>query len=119
MKKSHVDIIHHPHGNTVGSLGREAEEWTRSKMVYFVPRAVQVRTHILVNNSTEDTKQPHATQHYSSGSLVIDVVGRTMQKDRQEKMIIVTLQKSAAIIPAGKLRHLQADPVFKSRFQPK
>jgi len=123
MKKSHVDIIHHPHGNTVGSLGREAEEWTRSKIVYFVPRAVQVRTHILVNNSAEDTKQPHATQHYSSGALVIDalgqVVGRTMQKDRQEKMIIVTLQKPAAIIPAGELRHLQADPVFKSRFQPK
>ena len=30
MKKAQVDVIHHPHGNTIGSLGREAEEWTRS-----------------------------------------------------------------------------------------
>ena len=121
MKKAHVDIIHHPHGNTVGGLGREAEEWTRSKMVYFVPRAVQARTHILVNNSAEDTQQPHANQKYSSGALIIDalgqVVSRTMQKDRQEKMIIATLQKPAAIIPPGELLRLQADPVFKSRFQ--
>jgi predicted amidohydrolase len=121
MKKAHIDIIHHPHGNTVGGLGREAEEWTRSKMVYFVPRAVQARAHILVNNSAEDTQQPHATEKYSSGALVIDalgqVVGRTVQQDRKEKMIIVTLQKPVAIIPEGELRQLQADPVFKSRFQ--
>ena len=26
MKKAHVDIIHHPHGNTIGTLGSEAEE---------------------------------------------------------------------------------------------
>ena len=123
MKKAHVDIIHHPHGNTVGGLGREAEEWTRSKMVYFVPRAVQARTHILVNNSAEDTPQPHAIQRYSSGALIVDalgqVVSRTRQKDRTEKMIIATLKKPAAIIPVGELGRLQADPIFKSRFQSK
>jgi predicted amidohydrolase len=96
MKNAHVDIIHHPHGNTVGNLGHEAEEWTRSKMVYFVPRAVQARSYILVNNSAEDTSQPHATLQYSSGALIIDalgqVVSRTTQKDRKEKMIIATLK---------------------------
>ncbi|MCZ6852868.1 MAG: carbon-nitrogen hydrolase family protein [Gammaproteobacteria bacterium] len=121
MKKAHVDIIHHPHGNTVGGVGREAEEWTRSKMVYLVPRAVQARAHILVNNSAEDTQQPQGNVQYSSGALVIDalgqVVSRTMQKNRQEKMIIVALQKPAQMIPEGEMRRLQADPVFKLRFQ--
>ena len=58
MKRAHVDIIHHPHGNTVGGLGREAEEWTRSKTVYFVPRAVAARAYMIINNSAEDTRQP-------------------------------------------------------------
>ncbi|MDP6556200.1 MAG: carbon-nitrogen hydrolase family protein [Pirellulaceae bacterium] len=121
MKKAHVDVIHHPHGNTIGGLGREAEEWTRSKMVYFVPRAVQARAHILVNNSAEDTQQPHATLQYASGALIVDALGqvvrRTTQKDRKEKMIIATLKKPQASIPIGELLKLQADPVFKSRFK--
>jgi predicted amidohydrolase len=121
MKQAHVDVIHHPHGNTVGNLGREAEEWTRSKMVYFVPRAVQARAYILVNNSAEDTSQPHATLQYSSGALIIDalgqVVSRTTQKDRKEKMIIATLKMPQVSIPIGELQRLQVDPIFKSRFQ--
>ena len=32
MKEAKVDVIHHPHGNYL-SLGRDAEEWTRGKMV--------------------------------------------------------------------------------------
>jgi predicted amidohydrolase len=123
MKQAHVDVIHHPHGNTVGNLGREAEEWTRSKLVYFVPRAVQSRAHILVNNSAENTQQPHATLKYSSGALVVDALGqvvdRTTQKDRKQKMIIATLQKPASMIPEGELRLLQADPIFKARFKSK
>ena len=89
MKRARVDVIHHPHGNTVGNLGHEAEEWTRSKTVYFVPRAVHARSNIIVNNSAEDTQQPHSKLNYSSGALVIDslgqVVKRTMQPDRSEK----------------------------------
>ena len=122
MKQRHVDIIHHPHGNTVGSLGREAEEWTRSKTVYFVPRAVYARAHIIVNNSAEDSVQPHGTLRYSSGALVIDplgqVVNRTTQKDRKEKMILATLRKPRTLIPEGELKRLkQADPVFNERFK--
>ncbi len=122
MKKAHVDIIHHPHGNTIGNLGREAEEWTRSKTVYFVPRAVFARSYMLVNNSAEDTEQPHRTLQYSSGALVIDplgqIVDRTTQRDRTEKMIIVKLQKPEALIPTGELKRLrQSDEVFKQRFK--
>ena len=122
MKRAHVDIIHHPHGNGVGSLGREADEWTRSKTVYFVPRAVYARAYILVNNSAEDTEQPDRTLQFSSGALVIDplgqVVTRTTQRDRTEKMILTTLQKPESLIPDGELRVLrESDEVFSKRFK--
>ena len=121
MKKAHVDIIHHPHGNTVGNLGREAEEWTRSKTVYFVPRAVFARSYMLVNNSAADTEQPHRTLQYSSGALVIDplgqIVARTTQRDRTEKMVLTKLRKPETLIPTGELQRLkQSDEVFQKRF---
>jgi len=122
MKKAHVDVIHHPHGNAVGRLGRHAEEWTRSKMVYFTPRAVFARANIIINNSAGDTTQPNGDMMFSSGALVLDalgqVVNRTMQTDRNEKMIIATIRKPDALIPDGELRMLQnADPVFRDRFR--
>jgi predicted amidohydrolase len=120
MKKAHVDVIHHPHGNGVGGLGREAEEWTRSKAVYFVPRATAARAYMLVNNSAEDTVQPNGKMRYSSGALVIDplgqIVARTEQKDRKEKMIFVTLRQPEALIPVGELRRLKEDAIFRDRF---
>lgn len=124
MKQAGVDIIHHPHGNTVGNLGRESEEWTRSKMVYFVPRAVESRAYMIVNNSAEETAQPGGTQEYSSGELVIDplgqVVTRTLQRDRREKMVVATLKKPAEVIPYGELNRLRAgDAIFRERFEPK
>ena len=122
MKKNQVDVIHHPHGNTVGGLGREAEEWTRSKMVYFVPRAVHARSYILVNNSAADTEQPDRTLQYSSGALVVDPLGqavtRTAYRDRTEKMIFATLKHPATLIPPGELRILKRnEPVFEERFE--
>ena len=122
MKKAHVDVIHHPHGNAVGGLGRHAEEWTRSKMVYFAPRATFARAHIIINNSAGDTAQPDGDMRFSSGALVLDVLGqvvnRTMQTDRNEKMIIATIQKPSALIPEGELRMLRnGDPVFRERFK--
>ncbi len=124
MKKAKVDVIHHPHGNLVGHLGREAEEWTRSKTVYFVPRAVFARAHIIINNSAEDTKQPRKTNRYSSGAVVIDplgqVVGRTDVADRKEKMILATLRKPEDLIPPFELQQLRrADSVFNERFKAK
>jgi predicted amidohydrolase len=122
MKTAGVDIIHHPHGNTVGQLGREADEWTRSKTVYFVERAVKARAHMLINNSAGDTKQPYRTVRYSSGAMVIDALGqivsRTTQRDRREKMIVATLRRPDALIPPGELERLKkADEVFRRRFR--
>ena len=124
MKQAHVDIVHHPHGNNVGGLGRDAEEWTRSKMVYFVPRAIQSRAYMLVNNSAEDTQQLKSVMKYSSGALVIDplgqVVTRTMQRDRSEKMVLATLKKPQTLIPRGELQRLRnADAIFHERFNTK
>ncbi len=122
MKNNMVDVIHHPHGNWVGGLGREAEEWTRSKIVYFAPRAIHARAHILINNSAESTEQPDKTHLFSSGAVAIDPLGqiikRTEQTDRSEKVIIFELKKPEALIPPGELKALKRkDPVFNKRFE--
>ena len=107
LRKKRVDIIHHPHGNLL-SLGKDAEEWTRGKMVYFVPRAVQARAYILINNSAGDTR----SDRFGSGALILDplgqVVKRTTQKTRSEKMILATLTKPlSTLIPEFELERLQ------------
>ena len=112
MKDAKVDMIHHPHGNYL-SLGKDAEEWTRGKMVYFVPRATFSRAYILINNSAGDTKHPRGVNEYGSGALAIDplgqVVDRTTQQDRKEKMIVVTLKRPlAALVPPCELRRLHS-----------
>jgi predicted amidohydrolase len=114
MKDAGVDVIHHPHGNVLG-LGRDAEEWTRGKMVYFVPRATFARAYILINNSAGDTPMPGGVNQYGSGALVIDplgqVVDRTRHNDRDEKMIVVTLRKPLSnLIPPFEMARLQREP---------
>ncbi|MBC8874065.1 MAG: carbon-nitrogen hydrolase family protein [Planctomycetes bacterium] len=110
MKDAKVDVIHHPHGNYPG-LGKDAEEWTRGKMVYFVPRAIFSRAYILINNSAGDTKHPRGVNEYGSGALAIDPLGqvldRTTQQDRQEKMIVVEIKRPlSALVPPFELRRL-------------
>jgi hypothetical protein len=112
MRKSHVDIILHPHGNGLGQ-GRDAEEWTRGKSVYFVSRAVHARAYILINNSAKDTPYPRGVIRYSSGALVIDplrqIAKRTTQKTRSEKMILATLVKPISqFIPDFAIRRLSS-----------
>ena len=122
MKKAGVDVIHHPHGNWVGNLGRDAEEWTRAKLVYFAPRALTARAHVLINNSAGDTLEPTGARQFGSGALVIDslgqVVRRTEQQDRAERMIMVTLAHPLSLIPPGELRILSNnDPDMKQRVE--
>ena len=79
-------------------------------------------SNIIINNSAGNTAQPNGDIRFSSGALVLDalgqVVNRTVQTDRYEKMIIATIQKPEALIPEGELRILQnADPVFRDRFK--
>ena len=110
MKDAKVDVIHHPHGNYL-SLGRDSEEWTRAKMVYFVPRATFSRAYILINNSAGDTENPRSVNQFGSGALAIDplgqVVDRTTQRDRKEKMIVVEIKRPlSALVPPFELKHL-------------
>lgn len=111
MKRAKVDVIHHPHGNGL-ALGKDAEEWTRAKMTYFVPRAVAARAYILVNNSAGDMKYPGGTFSYGSGAMVIDPLGqaiaRTTQKTRTEKMVIAAMVKPlSALIPEVELEMMK------------
>ena len=106
MRRARVDLIHHPHGNYLG-LGADAEEWTRGKMTYCVPRATHARAYILINNSAGDTPSPGGTASFGSGALVIDplgqVVERTTRKSRTEKMILATLARPKALVPEFEL----------------
>lgn len=112
MKTAGADVIHHPHGNYVGNLGRDAEEWTRSKLVYLAPRALTARAHILINNSAGDIEEPTGSHQFGAGALVIDslgqVVRRTLERDRAERMVLVTLAHPLSLIPPGELRILAA-----------
>lgn len=114
MNDARVDVIHHPHGNWLG-LGADAEEWTRGKMVYFVPRAVRARAYILINNSAGDTPNPGRTLQFASGALVIDPLGqaiqRTRDKNRSENMLLASLVKPLSVlIPEFEMRHLGLEP---------
>ncbi len=110
LRRAGVDVIHHPHGNSLG-LGRNAEEWTRGKTVYFVPRAVHSRSYVLINNSAGDARYPAGVTRFGSGALIIDplgqVVSRTAQRSRSEKMITATLTKPLSLlIPDFEMRRL-------------
>lgn len=110
MKKAKVDLIHHPHGNNLG-LGTDAEEWTRGKLTYIAARAIHARAYIMINNSALDNQRPDGPEEYGSGALIIDplgqVVKRTKQRNRGEKMVVATLVKPlAALIPKFELGRL-------------
>jgi predicted amidohydrolase len=63
-------------------------------MVYFVPRAVQARAYILINNSAGDTQE---TLSFGYGAMILDplgqVVKRTRQPTRADKTLVVTITK--------------------------
>ena len=110
MRNAQVDVIHHPHGNWL-ELGKDAEEWTRGKLVYFVSRAVHTRAYILINNSAGDTRYPNGVAKFGSGALIIDplgqVVKRTTQRTRSEKMILATITRPLSnLIPDFELQRL-------------
>ena len=113
MRKARVDLIHHPHGNTLG-LGTDAEEWTGGKLVYFVPRAVQARAYLLINNSAGNTASPNETLSFGSSAMILDplgqVVKRTTQPTRTEKTLVTTIKKPwSELVPDFEIKHLFND----------
>ena len=105
-----AELIHNPHSNSLG-LGKDAEEWTRGKVVYYMDRVLRSRAHILVNNMAGSVSEGDGRRlHFSSGAMVLDplgqVVTRTAQKDRKEKMVLATIDTDLRrMIPAFEFRH--------------
>ena len=107
-----VDLVHNPHANGLG-LGADAEEWTRGKLVYYLERVQRCRAHMLVNNiAGTATYGASESMDYSSGAMILDplgqVVARTTQRDREEKMLVATIDTDLRrYVPDFELKHLQ------------
>ncbi|MHC4715837.1 MAG: carbon-nitrogen hydrolase family protein [Planctomycetota bacterium] len=91
-----AEIILHPHGNTVGSLGRQPREWTAKKRAYIGPRAVDTCTYMAVCNSVGDVVTPDgSTVRYGGGALVLGPKGtflaRSPSAARRPHMILADL----------------------------
>jgi len=104
-----VDIILHPHGNPM-FLGKDAEEWTRGKMVYLVPRAFEAKAYILANNSAGDLERPDGSTRFGSGAIVIDPLGqaiaRTSSHNRDEQYVIADIKPLSELIPEREFNQL-------------
>jgi hypothetical protein len=66
--------------------------------------------------------EPTGTRQFSSGAIAIDslgqVVRRTDQHDRAERMILVSLAHPLSLIPPGELKILSAnDPDLRQRLE--
>ena len=108
MKKANVNFIHHPHGNYMG-FGANADEWTRGKTVYFVPRAIHARAYILINCSAGDTVEMGKKKSHSSGALIIDPLGQVMKRTTQtthtEKILIGEIKRPlSSLIPKSEMK---------------
>lgn len=115
MKRLEVDVIVHPHANSAKPTWKNAEEWTRLKLVSFVQRAVEARAYILINNNAGDIEgRAEPGRSFASGAMVLDPLGqaiaRTTATDRAEKMVIATLVKPLSHhIPGYKLKKRAQD----------
>lgn len=109
LAKKGVQIVHNPHSNLL-EKGKNAEEWTRGKIAYYMERILRSRAHILINNMAGEVKDTSGNIYkYSSGALVLDPIGqvviRTKQKDNKEKMIIQEIDTNLEkYIPVFELR---------------
>ena len=109
LQKQFVDVILHPHGNPM-FLGKDAEEWTRGKMVYLVPRAVEARAYILANNSASDLVHTNGTTRFGSGAIFIDPLGqaiaRTTAHNRDEQYVIAEIKPLSELIPEREFKQI-------------
>ena len=46
----HADVAYGGYFTLASNLGRDAEEWTRSKLVYIATGALTSRAHVLINS---------------------------------------------------------------------
>ena len=67
-----AEVILHPHGNSVGPLGRTPVEWARNKRAYIGPRSFDTCTFTLVCNSVgKPVDRDGVRRKYCGGALVL------------------------------------------------
>ena len=103
-------MILQPHANVLGR-GKNADEWVLGKISYCASRAIRARAYILLCNIAGDVVEPEQVLSFGSGALALDplgqVVKRTTQKSRGEKMIFVNLLKPLSlVIPPFEMKRL-------------
>jgi len=110
-----AEVILHPHGNTVGRLGREPREWTARKRAYIGPRAFDTCTYMAVCNSVGNVVTPDArTVRYGGGAVVLGPKGtyiaRSPSAVRRPHMVLADLDIEKLRKQRGHSFHLDYRP---------
>jgi predicted amidohydrolase len=95
-----AEIILHPHGNVVGSLGVNPRDWTARKRAYLGPRAVDTCTYSLICNSVGDLRgRSGRLVHFSGGALILSPEGKFLARSpttaRRPHMVVADLDLDA------------------------
>ena len=112
LARQGVDLVHNPHANFM-SLGQNAEEWTRGKLVYYLERIMRCRAHFLINNLAGDAEDSRGTGYaFSGGAMILDplgqVVTRTTDPTRTEAMITSHIDNDLGrLVPKFEMRALR------------
>jgi len=91
-----AEVILHPHGNLVGSLGLNPRDWTENKRAYLGARAVDTCTYTLICNSVENVVDRSGTlRRFSGGAVVLGpdggYVARSFSAARRPHMVVADL----------------------------
>lgn len=108
-----AEVILHPHGNTVGTLGLNPLDWTRNKRAYLGQRAVDTCTYTLICNSVGNVVDRAGTVcKFSGGALVLgpegNFVARSPSALRRPHMIVTDLDLE-------ELRRLRVNSAIEQR----
>lgn len=108
-----AEVILHPHGNVVGSLGANPRDWTNKKRAYLGPRAVDTCTCMMICNSVGSVRdKAGAMVHFSGGALILGpdgkFVARSTGTSRRAHMIVADLDIEG-------FRRLRARSIFAGR----
>jgi predicted amidohydrolase len=105
-----MDVLHNPHSNKFG-LGKNADEWERGKIVYYLERIAKARCHMLVNNMAGSVKDTCGKLYeFSGGALILDplgqVVARSGRTDNEECMVVARIDTDLKkYVPAFEALH--------------
>lgn len=90
-----IEMFHNPHINLT-THGRNADEWERGKLVYYLKRVIRARCHMLMNNGAGTVRDTRGqTVSFPGGAIILDplgqVVARTERTDNGEDMVVAAL----------------------------